>query len=335
MNAETFAEWLRRQGHHVVRTASSYWYDAGPRVYQAFPYHWLIQPSARELHQLLIGKGAAALRYSTPFDASDGKVSYHVILDSGQPYELEMLRAQARNGVRRGLNHCQIDRIPVERLADEGWRLQEDTLDRQGRSRSMNRADWQRICLAAKDLPGFEAWGAIVEGELAASVLTARIDEIYCVPYAQSHRKYLNKYVNNALFYTFSRELLSRPGVKMIFYGLHSLDAPESVDEFKFRMSLTAKPVRQRVVFTPLLKPVLNRGGYAVVVRLLDRYPGNSTLAKAKGMLRFHLQGKRAADQQDWPECLSDRKQALLETLGPGPDKPDVVRNEAGLLTSH
>ena len=37
MNSETFAEWLRRQGHRVYRTASSYWYEAGPRVLQAFP----------------------------------------------------------------------------------------------------------------------------------------------------------------------------------------------------------------------------------------------------------------------------------------------------------
>jgi hypothetical protein len=336
MNAETFAEWLRRQGHHVVRTASSYWYDAGPRVYQAFPYHWLIQPSAREMRELLIGKGAAAIRYSAPFDASNGKVSYHVILEGSTLYNLETLRAQARNGVRRGLSICQVERIPLERLAEEGWLLQQDTLDRQGRSRSMSQADWQRICLAAKDLAGFEAWGAIVAGELAASVLTVRIDDVYCVPYAQSLSKFLNKYVNNALFYTYSRELLSRPGVNTVFYGLHSLDAPESVDEFKFRMSLTPKPVRQCVVFTPLLMPVCNSAGHAVVKRLLHRYPDSPTLAKSEGMLRFSLQGERPADRQDWPECLADRKQELLQSLnlpGPDPNKPGAARQESRSLT--
>ena len=49
MNAEIFAEWLRRQGHSVVRTTSSYWYDKSSRVYQAFPYHWIIQPTEEEL----------------------------------------------------------------------------------------------------------------------------------------------------------------------------------------------------------------------------------------------------------------------------------------------
>ena len=80
MNADTFAEWLRRQGHRVVRTPSSYWYDAGPRVFQAFPYHWLIEPSNREVRNLMLERGIAALRYSTPLTASSGAVSYQVVL---------------------------------------------------------------------------------------------------------------------------------------------------------------------------------------------------------------------------------------------------------------
>ena len=55
MDAETFAEWLRRQGHRVVHTASCYWYDAGPQVYQAFPYHWIIDPVEDELIDSLPG----------------------------------------------------------------------------------------------------------------------------------------------------------------------------------------------------------------------------------------------------------------------------------------
>ncbi len=62
MNAENFATWLRRQGYHVYRSASSYWYDAGPRVLQAFPYHWLITPTQRELDALMWKHGAIALR---------------------------------------------------------------------------------------------------------------------------------------------------------------------------------------------------------------------------------------------------------------------------------
>ena len=81
MTAEVFAEWLRRQGHRVVRTASSYWYDVSPRVFQAFPYHWIIEPSEEELGRLLRENNAIALRYSAPVSAPQGKVSYHVVCE--------------------------------------------------------------------------------------------------------------------------------------------------------------------------------------------------------------------------------------------------------------
>jgi hypothetical protein len=314
VNADTFAEWLRRQGHGVVRTPSSYWYDAGPRVYQAFPYHWLIQPSAQEVRRLMLLRGIAALRYSAPLAATSGAVSYHVVLNG--PYHLEMLRAQARNGVRRGLNHFQVERIAFERLAAEGWVLQRDTLERQGRIKSMSQAQWQRTCRAAEGLPGFEAWGAIHEGELAAALLTARIDDTCYVPYALSHSNFLREHVNNALFYAVSCDMLARDGVARIFFTLQSLDAPESVDDFKFRMSFTAKPVRQRVVFHPALRPLAGSRTHAVVLRLLGRHPDGPVLAKAEGMLRFLIQGKRPLDAQEWPACLAEAKAAALAGSG-------------------
>ena len=312
MNAEIFAEWMRRQGQRVIRTQSSYWYDAGMRVFQAFPYHWLIQPTEKELRYLLLRHGIVALRYSTPLESATGRVSYHVVLK--KPYNMEMLRHQARNNIRRGLRQCQIEHISFERLAKEGWLLQQDTLDRQGRSGGMSEQDWSRICLSARDLPGFEAWGAIVEGELAATLLTTRIDDTCYVPYAQCYQKYLNLRVNNALFYVASCEMLSREGVNGIFFSLHSLDAPESVNEFKFRMSFIPKPVRQRIVFNPVCMPLVNATSHKIIARWLQRDPGNYILSKAEGMLRFYLQGIRPIEAQDWPACLEPGKEDFLNS---------------------
>jgi len=310
MNADTFAEWLRRQGHKVIRTASSYWYDAGPRVLQAFPFHWLIEPTDKEIRNLMLRRGIAAMRYSAPLTASSGAVSYHVELRG--PYNLDMLRSQARNGVRRGLNRFKVERIPFERLAEEGWNLQADTLERQGRSKSMSLTEWQRICRAAEGLPGFGAWGATCEGELAGALLTARIDSMYCVPYALSHSKFLREHVNNALFYSASCDMLACEGVSGIFFTVQSLDAPESVDEFKFRMGLTAVPVRQPVVFNPLLLPFATRRAHALLVKLLARHPSSPIVAKAEGMVRFHLAGKRPLEHQNWPEAVVEHKKGIL-----------------------
>ncbi len=315
MNPETFAEWMRRQGHRVFRTPSSYWYSAGPRVLQAFPYHRLICPPEEEVRGLMLEHGIVALRYSTPMDFPGGKVSYHIVLHN--PYDTGMLKSQARNGVKRGLSSCRIERIPFERLATEGWALQQDTLDRQNRLRSMQQPEWQRICRSAIDLPGFEAWAAIVDQELAAALIVCCVDNIWTVPYALSHRKFLPQHVNNALFYSVSRNLLAREGTKEVFFTVQSLDAPPTVDDFKFRMGLTPKPVRQRVDFHPLLRPLANRTTHKLLVQLLHRDEANPLVAKAEGMLRFHLEGKQAPVLQEWPECVSQVKSELVQENAP------------------
>jgi hypothetical protein len=314
MTIENFAEWYRRQGHHVIQTASSYWFNAGPRVYQAFPFGWLIEPSDNELHDMMRKHGIFSLRYSTPLNATTGKVSYHVTLSN--PYNVDLLRSQARNAVKRGLAKCVIENVPFERVAEEGWLLQQDTLDRQGRSATMTQEDWRRICLSAVDLEGFEAWSALVDGEMAAALIISRIDDTFYVPYAFSHRKYLDFYVNNALFYSVSSNMLAREGINSIFFTVQSLDAPKSVDDFKFRMGLHAKAVRQRVVFNPMLEPLITPSTHKLISKLVSRYPEKASLAKVEGMIRFYLNGKLPVDDQEWPECVAQGK----------PDSKDVVR---------
>jgi hypothetical protein len=312
MNAEVFAEWLRRQGYRVVGTPSSYWYEVGPHVYQAFPYHWVIQPTEDELSQLLRQNRAIGLRYSTLVAKPTGCISYHAVYD--QPsYTLDDLDRRTRQNVRLGLENCHIEPISFERLAKDGWLLEMDTLGRQGRRTKSSEETWRKRYMGAADLPGFEAWGALVEGRLVASLLTFQMEDCCEMISQQCHRDYMRARVNNALCFVVTQAMVSRTGIRSIFYALHSLDAPASVDEFKFRMGYVAKPVRQRVVFHPWLTPVFNRSSHAVVKQLLRWRPDHSTLPKLEGMLRFYLEGKRPLDEQNWPECLTHRKKELLE----------------------
>jgi len=313
MDTNTYLEWLRRQGHHIYQSQSSYWYDAGPRVVQAFPHHKLIKPSEQELKKLLVRNGLIALRYSLPVNSQKGMASYHVVLH--EPYSLEKLPHQGRSGVKKGMNNFHVEQIPFERLAEEGWALQQDTLERQGRIGSMNQTEWQKICLSASGLPGFEAWSAIFNGQLAAALIIAIVGSTACVPYAVCHRNYLHNHVNNVLFFIVSKNLLSRSGISNIFYCLHSLDAPTSVDQFKYRMNFIFKPVLQRVVFHPFLSPIVTPPTYNFIRHLSEKNPTNSFLAKAEGMMKFYLKGKFPLDKQDWPEYVEHHKEKIINSL--------------------
>jgi len=292
MNPETFGRWLERQGHRVLRTESSYWHSAGIGALQAFPYHWTIQPRERELQQLLRKAHAVCLRFSAPVDSPLGHLSYHVVRE-GPAYGLKDLGKWARKNVRRGLRNCSVEPVGFDLMAEDGWALQCDTLDRQNRRLDVAAEGWRTRCRAARDLPGFEAWAATVRGRLAASVITFSMGDCVYLLYQQCHRDFLAAHVNNALTFVVTQTMLARPGVRSIFYSLHSLDARPSMDEFKFRMGYVARTVRQRVVFRSACAPLVNPATHALVRAAKAVRPGNPVLAKAEGMIRFYLEGKR------------------------------------------
>jgi hypothetical protein len=230
-------------------------------------------------------------------------------------YDFATLGKRTRKNIRHGLNACYVEPISFECLADEGFLLQLDTLDRQGRKLHLQHSQWKELCFTAGDLPGFEAWGALVDKKLVAAAIVFHMDDYYYVLYQQSLRQFLSENVNNALTFVMTQDLIKRSETKSIFYGLHSLDAPSSLDEFKFRMGYVAKPVRQHVVLHPYLAACTSNLSHTLVNKLLKYNPGNPMLSKAEGMLRFYLQGRLPLKEQEWAECLVPYKEKMLNSL--------------------
>ncbi len=311
VNLEIFVEWVSRQGYQVVATPSSYWYEIRRRVFQAIPFHHLITPSDAELNSLLRGKRALALRYSTPLEADEGKLSYHV-LNADKSYDLARFSRSSRYDVRKGLKYAGVEPISLSRLASEGWLLRQETIARQGRSGAESQTWWQRLCHSAEGLPGFDAWGAVREHQLMASILTFTLGDCCVGLYQQCCAEALTTCVNNALTYSFTKEVLTRPTINQVFYGLHSLDADERLDKFKFRMGYVAQPVRQRVVLPRRMQWLLNGASYRVLKAARRWWPTQATLAKAEGMARFYLEGRKPLAEQVWPQCVKEATTGLL-----------------------
>jgi len=299
-----FAEWMRRQGYEVIETQSSFWTIAGTRTFQAIPYFALLTPSKEELHQLLVQHNALALRYSAPVEPGPGALSYHVVYERGS-YSLQDLPKKARHDVKKGLSIAKVEPISFSMLAGEGWELRLDTLRRQGRVGAESESWWRKLCQTAEYLQVFEPWGAIADGKLVACLLGYHCDDYYCILYQQSLAEYLRFGVNNALTFVTTAEVLARPEVRRIFYGVQSLDAPASVDEFKFRMGYEPKLVRQRVEFHPYLRPFINKASYSLL-KMTDRVlPNNHIISKAEGVFRFYLNGNLPLSEQTIPPILS------------------------------
>jgi hypothetical protein len=291
LNPDVYKEWLVRRKLKVVRTSSTYWVNYGFRVFQAFPYHWVISPSEDELEMLFKGNWALGLRYSTHDAAPIGKVSYHTVVDVNA-YSLDQLSPDSRRNVRNGLKHTTISQISLHQLCTLGFPLTSDTLERQGRRGHVSEKEWKDMWEKAEGLPGFKVFGAFVQNELAASVVTFKIDDHLYLLYPQSRTKFLSSRVNNALIYEVTRTAGYQSGTKRVFYGLNSLDAMGSVDEFKFRMGFHKLVVKQRVAFHPWIESLVSPSMLRFTHKAKRLGMLSRQLSKAEGLIRFFIEGR-------------------------------------------
>ena len=288
MNPEIFAKFLARQGYHIVKTESCYWYDAHPWFYFYFPYHHLINPNAEELNKILWGERCIGIRYFTPMDFI-GKNSYMIVC-SDKNYDFPSVDADyARRQTRRGLDNFEINQFSFGELAKLGNDLNVETLTRQGRNRGRwNGQRWKLFCEATDGLDGFEAWGAFKNGNLASFMVAFQMEDHFMILHQSSATEYLRLYPNNALVFTVTKLKLGLSVVNTVSYGPQSLDAPQSLDTFKFRMGYHKSPMKQRIIFNPLIKPFIGSIFHNLVQFAVKANPKSDASRKMEGIIRFY-----------------------------------------------
>lgn len=291
VDAAGYVEFLRALGHRVVQTSSGYWYDASRWFYLAAPPHRLYDPSDAELRRLLRRPLCLGARFAAPL-SGPGKVSYQIVCDNPE-YDLDGLSANVRSKVRRGLKRTRIEPVPFAVAAVAGRQAHEDTVARQGRDGVLAGAQWERFWAAAAATPGMEAWGAWVGEVLAAFLVAVRFEDGVDFLLARSRNDELNAYPNNALIFEVAHEMLAHQKVPEITFGLEALEPVGPLDQFKFSMGFRPRPLRQRVVFHPVLHALLRSGAVRNGFRRWAGRQGAEHVfwRKAAGLLRFAEEG--------------------------------------------
>ena len=290
--AKTYAEFLRAMGHRVVETRSGHWYDASRFFYLSAPPNRISSPADDELRQILRQWPCLGVRFAAPLQGS-GKLSYQIVCDN-RAYGLDALSANVRSKVRRGLKRCTVAPVPFDVVASAGRRAHADTLARQGRQGVLADESWDRFWTAAAAAPGVEVWGAWSAADvLAAFLVTVTFDESVEFLLARSCSDELHAYPNNALLFWVTEEMLARRGVPEITFGLESLEPVGPLDQFKFSMGFRPRPLRQRIVFHPLLHALLRHAPVRTLFRRwTDRHGSEKVFwRKAAGLLRFAEEG--------------------------------------------
>lgn len=287
MDAAAYAGFLRAMGHRVVATPSAYWFDANKLFYLSAPSHRMYSPTAEELRPLWRHFPCLGVRFAAPI-SGPGRVSYQIVCDNPD-FSIESLSGNIRSKVRRGLKRCEVRNVPLDEIAVAGRAANADTVSRQGRGGVLEGERWDRFFRATQATPGFEGWGAWCEGELAAFLITATFDDGVEFLLARSRSDLLAAYPNNALIFTVTEEMLVRRKAPQITFGLESLEPVGPLDEFKFGMGFEARPLRQRVVFHPLFRPLVQSARVRRAMQQWSERRGADGVfwRKAAGILRF------------------------------------------------
>jgi len=287
LDAAGYARFLEAVGHRVVRVGAIHWYEVNRRFFMSAPPNFVYSPAADEIAEVFRQTRAFGLRFAAPMEAL-GRVSFQISCSNPQ-YGFETLSSNNRSKVRRGLKRCRVEKTDMAIIAAHGRRAHHDTVGRQGRDGVLSDDGWDRFFGVAANTDGFEGWAAWVDDELAAFLITVVFDDSVEFMLARSRSDMLNAYPNNALIFSVAEEMLVQRKLSEITFGLESLEPVGPLDQFKFGMGFSCKPLRQRVVFHPWLQAPLGIGAIRRGVGWWADKRGEHDVfwRKASGLLRF------------------------------------------------
>lgn len=257
VDPQHYAAFLERIGHTVRKIGPDWWYDCSSRVYANFPFHQDVDAANLNVSDVLKSDGIIARMCCLP----DQGVSSFRMMCYDKDYDFPSLRSRTRTQVRRGLEACTVERIAFSDLKRNYLPLQQATLERQGRStESSEQKYWDNYIDSASKMTGSETWAAFVDGEMAAYLISFMIGDIANLCIARSNTRLLKSYPNNALVFRYMSEVLRRPEVRGVDYGLESIESGgEKLERFKTGMGFEREECGQRVMFSGRIAPFLSR----------------------------------------------------------------------------
>ena len=282
MSLEETLSFFSQRGHRVVQSASCWWYDEyrQKRIYNSFPVHRLINPRREEIAQLFRRiPSAVAIRFIGP-SQKEGYQSFMWV--RRRPYDLTELSSKSRNQTRRGIEVCEVRRVPWDELISAASDAHRDTMTRH----RMNGDAPLGFDTELAQCPAYEAWGAFIEGRLAAYAVTLTVEDWVHILLHRSVTASLKLRPNNALIFCLVKELLSSTDVSAVSYGLQPLTTLDSLEHFKLGMGFAQEPVCQRIIITPWLRPLLNQVTFRPIELVASFFPGASRLQKIAGLCR-------------------------------------------------
>ena len=286
VDPQHYATFLERIGHTVRHVGNDWWYDCSSRVYVNFPFHQDVDAANLNVRDVLKSDGLIARMCCLP----DQGVDSFRMMCYDKEYDFPSLRSRTRTQVRRGLEACSVERIEFSDLKRDYLPLQRATLERQGRtSEQVDRKYWDSYLDSAAAMPGTETWAAYVDGQMAAYLISFMIEDIANLCIVRSNTELLKSFPNNALVFRYMHEVLRRPEVRGVDYGMESVEGGgENLERFKTGMGFEREQCGQRIAFSHRIAPFMKPPVLKLFRPCVRTFLKNDTGRKLDGALNWY-----------------------------------------------
>jgi hypothetical protein len=268
-----YHDFISAQGLRIVEDESCYWVEKRQHFWESAPSHRRVRLSPA-IAKKLFALGAYAIRYTCP--DGEGSPTFEYIWDDKQ-YGLDSLHKDAKRNVRKNLDVCIFKPVDYALLIQEGCAINREVYSRQKREPDFqtNQDQWRAYLETCAKLPFMEAYGVFYNHKLCGYSLALFVDD-YCYtfhPYA--HSDYLKFYPMNVLIYSLVQQILQRPGVSCVSYGVESYTPRPTLERFKIAMGCRKRVLRRQIVVHPFLRPALSTPGVWLTQKILRRLKPN------------------------------------------------------------
>ncbi|HEY3838190.1 MAG TPA: hypothetical protein VGL72_16535 [Bryobacteraceae bacterium] len=251
------ARFWERRGERVFEQDGIFWAHKKGPFYMSLPFDRALDVGPRQAAGILRKAGVLGIR----FPAADGRgIASGLYVLRPADYSLQSVSRKQRGQVRQGLENCEIRLIDADELAAQGLELNQETLERHGRSDEMflNPRQWKQFARAVGDSPGMLAWGAFFEARLSTYIVGCRDAGWLHLLYKASRNADMAQYTNHALDFHIASTAAADPGIRMISNGTLSLAPNEGLDRYKRHMGYSVLEQNHAIHFHPLFAPFLS-----------------------------------------------------------------------------
>jgi hypothetical protein len=273
MNADHMHEFFARAGFRTARTAGADWYVPGDSVYKSFPYGRPVLPAPDETASLVRQRGIVGIEF--PNDRGIGVASgFWVVRDPD--YGMPSLQRQFRQRLTRALSAETVRPVGFDELARLGMDANRQSLARlQYVDRHL--ADpglWQQLCAAGERTPGAGAFASFGPQGLTSYLVYFIVDGTCYGLISKSVDAARERGSNLALYYTYTRDMIRRPGIEAVSIGAQAVPPLADLDRIKRHAGYALQPCAVAVILRPAAHALIASPAGGLAMRTCARLLG-------------------------------------------------------------